>query len=373
MLAAVSSFALILHLLKTLLAVARDGVRWLRLSVLPSCEVAARLLLAEKQLAMYQEREVRPQRAKPAERVSFSLLSRLVSDWRQRLVVVKPDTVCRWHREIASWLWRRRSHGQGRPPLPCEIRAVSARIHAECPGWSARRIRDEARLKLGVRVSEATVRKYLGVDGGKPGHSGQRWATFIRNHADQVVACDLFTVWTASFHVLYVIVFLELGSRRLIHLNVTSSTNAFWVRQQLREAIPDDHGWRFLLHDRGSVFNGDVKGTADAFGLKTLLCPPRAPVANAFCERLIGTLRLECLDHLIILNERHLRAVLREYAVHYNHERPHMSLGPGIPDPPEVLPVEANEPRHSLPAGYEVVGTPVLNGLHFGYRLRKAA
>ena len=296
-----------------------------------------------------------------------------VADWRDHLVVVTPDTVCRWHQQLASWLWRRKSCRGGRPPLPHEIRAVIARISKECPTWSPRRIRDEARLKLGVKVAEATVRKYLGLDTGRPRGPSQRWMTFMRNHVDKVVATDLFTVWTAGFRTLYVLVVMHVGTRRILHVNVTSGAHSAWVEQQLREAVPTGHGWRFLLHDRDAVFTRHVDAVVTGLGLRVLRTPPRAPRANSFVERLIGTLRRECLDHLIVLDEPHLRKVLAEYVEHYNRGRPHMSLGPGIPDPPEGLPVELGESRHTLPAGSVVICRPVLNGLHHEYGLEKRA
>jgi transposase InsO family protein len=255
--------------------------------------------------------------------------------------------------------------------LPHEIRAVIARIATECPTWSPRRIRDEARLKLGVKVAEATVRKYLGLDRGRPRDPSQRWMTFLRNHADQLVAMDLFTVCTAGFRTLYVLVVMHVGTRRILHLNVTTGAHSAWVQQQLREAVPIDHGWRFLLHDRDAVFSRDVDAMAGHLGLRSLRTPPHSPQANSFCELVIGTLRRECLDHLIVLGERHLRRILGQYVEHYNRGRPHMSLGPGIPDPPEGLPVAPSPNRHALPEGYAVVSHPVLNGLHCDYRLHK--
>ncbi len=354
--------------------VAVDLLRFLSLMVRSRSTLAARAMIAEKQLTMFLEREAKPRRATAGERISLASLTRLLPLWRNLLVIVEPDTVCRWHRELGSWLWRRRSHRGGRPPLPHEIRKVIGTIHRENPHWSPRRIRDEARLKLDVKVAEATVKKYLSVEEHSPRHhTGQHWATFIRNHATEVVACDLFTVWTARFHVIHALVIMEVGSRRILHTNVTTGPTAAWVVQQLRETIPDLHSWRFLVHDRDSIFNRDVDAAARHMGLRVLKTPPQAPQANSFCERIIGTIRRECLDHLIVLSERHLRRILRRYATHYNHARPHMSLGPGIPDPPEGLPVEVDPERHALPEGCRVVSTPVLGGLHHEYRLEKTA
>jgi transposase InsO family protein len=364
-----------IHWFSTVSGVIGDGLRLFGLRFRARLELQARVLLLEKQLAMYKERGIRPRRARDSERISMVFLTRLISSWREALVVVRPDTVCRWHRRMGSLLWRRRSFRKGRPPLPHEIRRVIGRIHEENPLWSPRRIRDEARLKLGVRVAEATVRKYLGLGGDSgPRSGGQSWATFVSNHARETLACDFLTVWTAGFRVVYVFVLMEIGSRRILHVNVTSAPCTAWVVQQFREAVPCDHRWRFLIHDRDGVFGRVFREAVRAFGIEPLRTPPRAPKANAFVERLNGTLRRECLDHVIAFNERHLLRILREYAAHYNEARPHMALGPGIPDPPPGLPVEPNADRHALPEGFEVVGKPVLGGLHHEYRLeRKAA
>jgi len=166
---------------------------------------------------------------------------------------------------------------------------------------------------------------------------------------------------------------MEIGTRKILHTNVTASPTSFWVRQQLREAIPFDQPYRFLIHDRAANFNAQVDDTIKSFGMRPLKTPYRAPKANAHCERLIGTIRRECLDYLIPLSQNHLRRILDEYVAYYNHHRPHESLGPGIPDAAEGLPVEPHPDRHRLPEGMKVVSTPVLGGLYHTYRLEKAA
>ena len=159
----------------------------------------------------------------------------------------------------------------------------------------------------------------------------------------------------------------------LIHVNVTGNPTSHWVRQQVREAIPCDHSYRFLIHDRGSAFNAQVDETIRSLGMRPLRAPYRAPRANAFCERLIGTIRRDCLDYLIPLSQGHLLSALRDYVRYYNEARPHSSLGPGFPDPPDGQPVELQPDRHRLPEGSRVVATPVLGGLHHEYRLEEAA
>src|SRR5262249_45908543 len=175
--------------------------------------------------------------------------------------------------------------------------------------------------------------------------SSQHWRCFVRNHAQAMVATDFLVAITAGFRVLYVLVVMEIGSRRILHCNVTAHPTAARILQQFREAVPGDPTYRFLIHDRDLIFSPEVDNELKAFGLKVLRTPVQAPKANAFCERLIGTVRRECLDFMIPRNERHLRQILREWAAHYNDGRPHSSLGPGIPHPKTTPP----PPTHPHP------------------------
>jgi transposase InsO family protein len=199
------------------------------------------------------------------------------------------------------------------------------------------------------------------------------WNTFLRSHAQALVACDFFTAVTATFRVLHVFVVMELGSRRLLHLNVTAHPTAAWTLQQLREALPGDHPYTFLLHDRDTRFSVSLDESLAGFGLCVLKTPARAPQANAHLERLIGTLRREALDWLIPLGEAHLRRLLRQWMAHYNQARPHSSLGPGLPQPPAGLPISPQAHRHRLPEGSRVVAKAILGGVHHEYRLERRA
>ena len=191
---------------------------------------------------------------------------------------------------------------------------------ANNPTWGQERVADELSLKLGISVSPRTVKKYWpeDLDSGPRRTSGQRWQTFIRNHATSLIACDFATMVTARFRVLYVLVVMEVGTRRILHCNVTAHPTALWTAQQFREAIASDHTYRFLIHDRDSIFSQHVDEAVEGLGLRILRTPVRAPQANAYCERLIGTMRRECLDFMIPLSERHLRSILREWVKHYN-------------------------------------------------------
>jgi transposase InsO family protein len=364
----------VLSLTGTLLTLLVDGIRFLRLCLRPAPVLAAENLFLRKQLAFYQERHVKPRRATDAARFTLVWLARWF-DWRQALAMVQPATFIRWHREGFRLFWRWKSR-PGRPPIPSELQALIRQMARENPTWGQERIANELLLKLGLRVSPRTVRKYIPrrLDHGRGKRAtSQRWRTFVRNHAQAIVACDFCVVVTATFRLLYVFVVMEHTTRRILHCNVTEHPTAPWALQQLREAIPADHRYRFLLHDRDSIFSQQLDQRIRHLGLRVLKTPPQTPQANALCERLIGTLRRECLDFVIPLTENHVRHILHEWVPHYNTGRPHMSLGPGIPQPSPHLPVPWHGHRHQLPEHLRVVTRPILGGLHHEYRLAKVA
>jgi transposase InsO family protein len=196
--------------------------------------------------------------------------------------------------------------------------------------------------------------------------------TFVRNHAQAIVVSDFLVVVTARFRILHVLVIMELGTRKILHHNVTAHPTAEWTLQQFCEALPGGHPYRFVIHDRDSIFSKELDKAVTDMGVRILRTPVRAPLANSACERLVGTMRRECLDFLIPLGERQLRRSLQLWIDHYNRGRPHMSLGPGIPGPLQAPPPQS-EHRHRLPAGHVVRSRPVLSGLHHEYWLEKVA
>jgi len=333
--------------------------------------LAAEVLFLRKQLAFYQERKVKPRRFDDSARLSLLVLAKLF-DWKSALVNVKPETLIGWHKQAFRMFWRWKSRG-GRPRLPKDIRRLIVEI-VKNPTWGQERVADELSLKLGILVSPRTVRNYWpqDLDAGPRKVLTQRWMTFVRNHASALIACDFATIVTVRFRMLYVLVLVEVGTRRILHYNVTAHPTAEWTAQQFREAIPSDHHYRFLLHDRDSIFSEEVDEAVQGFGLQALRTPVRAPQANAYCERLIGTMRRECLDFMIPLSENHLRRVLTEWVTHYNRVRPHSSLGPGIPDP-EPGWRRAEHYGHRLPNDHRVVAKAILGGLHHEYRLERRA
>ncbi len=300
------------------------------------------------------------------------MLSRWI-DWRRLLTVVQPDTLIRWHRKGFRLFWRWKSKPPGRPRVPADLRQLIEDMAVANPTWGEERIAAELLLKVGIRVSPRTVRRYMPSGGGSgPRRISQRWTTFVRNHARAVLACDFLVAVTVRFRLLYVFVVLDVGTRRIVHWNVTEHPTAEWTQQQFRMVVPGDQPHRFLIHDRDSVFSPAIDAMLTSTGLTVLKTSVRSPRANAHCERLIGTIRRECLDWLIPLNERHLRNILQEWVAHYNRGRPHASLGPGIPDPPSER-MTAPSHRHCLPVGHRVSSTSILGGLHHEYRLEPAA
>jgi putative transposase len=359
------------HCTRTINRVLFDLAVLFLLAIKSRSALVAENLFLRKQLAMFQERDDRPRRAEDSARWLMARLS-LLFDWRHALVVVKPDTLIRWHRKGFCLFWRWKSKPVGRPVLPKNLRELIRNMAAENPTWGEQRIANELKLKLGIRVSPRTVQKYLAGHRGRTPDPSQRWLTFVHNHAQAIVACDFFVVFTARFRILYVLVIMELGRRRILHLNVTAHPSAEWTLQQFREALTEEHPYRFLIHDRDSIFSKDLDKAVTAMGVRILKTPVRAPKANAFCERLVGTIRREYLDFLIPFGERHLNQLLAHWRAHYNHARVHTSLGPGVPDPIRPSPpISAH--RHHLPAGHVLRSKAVLGGLHHEYWLEKVA
>ena len=279
----------------------------------------------------------------------------------------------RWHRLGWRIFWRWKCKA-GRPPIPLELRQLIRRMAVDNPLWGEERIANELLLKLGLRVSPRTVRKYMPKRPPGSPRGDQRWSTFLRNHANAVLACDFLVTVTATFRMLYVFVVIEHGTRRLRHMNVTANPTADWTLQQLREVVGEEGEHRYLIHDRDCVFSRHLDDSIEALGLEVLRSAVASPKANAICERVIGTIRRECLDWMIPLSEGHLRTILKSWVAHYNRGRPHSALGPGVPGPPrEAAEIPKSESRHRLVAGVLVRVESVLRGLHHEYSLGTAA
>jgi hypothetical protein len=318
-------------------------------------------LALRQQLATYAQKQSKP-RLKPLDRAFWIVLSRFWPRWKEVLVIVEPDTVARWHRKGFRLYWRWISkRGPGRPPITEEARELIRRFALE-NGWGARKVQAELE-KLGFTVSLATVSRYLPKrppDRGKQ----QRWTTFLHNHKDAIAAMDFFVVPTVGFRLLYAWFVIEHGRRRIIHFNVTANPTARWVTQQLREAFPDNSAFRYLIYDNDSTFSDAVKDAIGSFGMRAKGTAHRSPWQNGTAERWVGSARRELLDHVIVLNEQHLRRLLRDYVAYYNAERIHTRLS----DSPTGRPIE-NRPSPDA----QVVGLPRVGGLHHRYVWREAA
>jgi transposase InsO family protein len=310
-------------------------------------------------------RQVKRPALKPHDRVLLVVLTSRLRSWIQTLVIVQPDTLLRWHRNLYRWLWKRKSRKRkqpGRPPISEEIVGLIQRMARENRTWGAKRIRGEL-LKLGMRVAKSTIQRYI-KQVRYPGSSQQTWRTFIHNHASEIRACDILQTYDLFFRELFVFVIIELGTRRIVHFGVTRHPTDRWLAQKLREATPFGAGPRFLIRDNDRKYGTSFSRVAFGAGIDVLRTSYVAPKANAICERFLGSLRRECLDHFIILSERHLYRIVKEYTRYFNYARPHQEIDQQIPCQPAYPAIPA--------AGGQIVSFPLLGGLHRDYQRRAA-
>ena len=299
-------------------------------------------------------------RRKSPKRPAFSNIDRLLLVWLSRLVpttlealtVVRPETVIRWHRAGFRAYRRFRSRPRGgRPKMPLDIRQLVRDMSVANPLWGAPRIHGEL-LKLGIEVGQTTVAKYM-ARGRRPPSQG--WRTFLRNHADGIASMDLFVVPTISFRLLYGLLILRHGRRQIMSLGATAHPTAEWIARQLIEACGWDRAPRYVVRDRDSVYGQVFMRRLRAMGIRDRPTAPRSPWQNGHSERLIGSIRRECLDYVVVFGERHLRHVLASYAAYYNQARTHLSLNKDAPLSRPIQTVGRILPR------------PILGGLHHHY------
>jgi transposase InsO family protein len=274
------------------------------------------------------------------------------------LVIVQLRTVIGWHRAGFRLFWRWKSRGSGRSSIDRELIELIRRMWQANPTWGSLRIRDEL-AKLGLHVSDSTIRKYRPK---RPRPPSQDWTTFLRNHARQIAAIDCFTVPTATFRVLFVFVVLTHERRKVAHFAIAEAPSAFWTGQQLVNAFPFERAPKFLLRDRDGIYGAEFMRRVAGLGMEEKLIAPRSPWQNPYVERLIGSLRRECLDHVVIFNERHLHGVIREYLDYYHHHRTHQALEHDCPVPRLV-----EDPDQG-----KIIELSLVGGLHHRYT-RKAA
>jgi len=311
-------------------------------------------LALRQQLVVFQRKAKRP-RLRKVDRIFWLWLARSWSRWRDSLIVVKPETVVRWHRQGFKyyWAWKSRHKG-GRPAVAREVRDLIRRMSRSNPLWGAPRIHGELQ-KLGIDIAQTTVSKYMFRHRKPPSPS---WRAFLNNHVSDLVSIDFFTVPTVTFKVLFVFVVLAHDRRRVVHFNVTAAPTAKWTGQQIVEAFPWDTALRYLLRDRDGIYGQQFTSRVDHMGIKEVKTAPRSPWQSPYVERLIGTLRRDCLDHVIVFNENHLRRLLRGYLVYYHSSRTHLSLDKDSPEPRAVEPPDQGK----------IVELPMVGGLHHRYR-----
>src|SRR5713101_4841355 len=290
-------------------------------------------LALRQQLAVLMRTANRP-RLRSTDRVFWVLLAKGWQDWRSALIIVHPDTVIRWHRQWLRRRWTRLSQRRrpGRPTTSSTIRALVNTMTTANPLWGAPRIHGEL-AKLGITVSERTVSRLLRRPRRPP---SQTWRTFLTNHVATLVSMDFFTVPTLTGRVLFVLVLLTHERRRIIHVNITDHPTAAWTAQQMLEAFPNDTAPRWLLRDRDAIYGDVFRRRVAGMGIGEVISSPSSPWQNPYAERLIGSIRRECLDHVIGLGERHLQRVLTRYAIYYHRARTHLSLEKDAPTPRRV-------------------------------------
>jgi putative transposase len=322
-------------------------------------ELVAENALLRQQLIILR-RQVKRLVCVKTDRIRLVLLARMVRTWKQALFIVQPETLLRWHRQGFKLFWRYKSRAMSTTPkISAETVALIQEMARDNRLWGAERIRGEL-LKLGIHVCKRTILKYMRpVRTTRP--RGQTWNTFLHTHAQHIWACDFLPVTDLFFHSLFAFFIIELHSRKVIHVGVTRSPTDAWTAQQLREATAYGQGPKYLIHDNDGKFGVTFARVAKTSTIELLKTPYHAPRANAICERFLGSVRRECLDHLLILHEKQLQRVLNAYGYYFNRARPHQGIKQQLPE----------QKAGSVPAdhtGRKVISFPVLGGLHHAHR-----
>ena len=286
------------------------------------------------------------------DRLFFIQLYRWFPSILKVLTIVRPETLVRWHRAgfRRYWRWKSRALG-GRPQIEADLRALIRRMSTENPLWGAPRIHGEL-LKLGFEVAQSSVAKYMVKRFGPP---SQGWRAFLRNHVPDIAAMDLFVVPTVGFNLIYAFIIVRLDRRGLVWINVTANPTAEWIARQITEAFPWNEAPRHLIRDRDRIYGTAVTRRLRAMGIRDKPTAPASPWQNGFAERLIGSIRRECVDHMVVLGQEHLRRILRTYARYYNDIRTHRSLNKDAP---------AYRPVHRIG---NIESHAILGGLHHHY------
>ncbi|GAB5491722.1 MAG: integrase core domain-containing protein [Phototrophicaceae bacterium] len=330
---------------------------------LPRSELMLENVMLRKQLIILRRQVERPKMSNSDRRWLVILASKL-PNWRQALLIVQPETLLRWHRELFRAFWRHKSKTKTRQPrVRQETIDLIQTMTKDNILWGAERIRGEL-LHLGIKVSKRTILKHMRAIR-DPRPSGQNWLTFMQNHGHDIWACDFLQTYDVFFRAIFVFVIIEIGSRRIVHTGVTRHPNDVWVSRQVLAAGNWDDEPKYLVTDNDNKFGQAFEKAVTHRGIELLKTPFEAPKANATCERFLGSLRRECLDHLIILNEQQLRRVIRGYVTYFNKHRPHQGIEQYRPN--GTAPPKVSE------ALVEFDVKPILGGLHHTYARKLCA
>ncbi len=325
--------------------------------------LAAENLALRQQLIVLKRNQKRPV-LKERDRLFWVLLSRIWPGWRDAFLIVKPDTVVRWQKKAFKAYWRRKSEKgkRGRPSLDSEIRTIVLKMADANPLWGAPKIHGEL-LKLSIVVSERTVSGLLRRHRRKP--PSQTWRTFIKNHMPDMVGVDFLLVPTIRFRLLYVFVILSHARRQVVHFNVTANPTAEWTAQQIVEAFPLNTAPKYLLRDRDSIYGEWFRKRVQSMGINEVVTAYHSPWQNPYVERLHGSVRRDCLDHIIVVGENHLRRILHSYFAYYHEDRTHLGLG-------KETPFERPVSNRTSPSD-RLIEFPRVGGLHHRYKWSEAA
>jgi hypothetical protein len=324
-------------------------------------DLGLEILALRQQVTVLKRRHPRP-RLNNLDRLFWLALRRLWSRWTEALDLVKPETIVGRHRAGFRLYWRLRSRGGGRK-IAGDVFEIVRRTSRENPSWGAPRIHGEL-LKLGFDISERTVSRYLARRLPRPGDAAKNWLAFLKNHREAIAAFDFFTVPTITFRLLCCFFVIDHGRRKILHFNVTVHPTADWVVQQLRETVPDSARHGYVILDRDAKFSGEVLDFLASFGIQAVRTSVRSPWQNGVAKHWVGSARRDCFDHVIELDEAHVRRLAREYVAYHHADRTHDGLDKDTPSG------RAIEPK---PAGAELISLPRIGGLHHRYEWKAAA
>jgi transposase InsO family protein len=331
-------------------------------------ELIAENALLRQQLIVL-NRQVSKAEFKPLDRFILMILASFVKEWKQTLLILKPDTLLRWHRAGFKLIWKLKSKAKSnerKPKISEETIALIKKLAGENKLWGAERIRGEL-LKLNIKVAKRTIQKYMRQMRTTTAPTGQKWSTFLKNHAGEIWACDFLPVTNLFFKQIYAFFIVEHGSRKVVHFGVTSHPTQEWVTQQLKEATPFDQKPKYLIRDRDSRFGQHFDEIAKASGIEVLKTAYRTPKMNSICERFLGSVRRECLDYLFIFGERQLSRVLKEYVLYFNQQRPHQGIKQAVPALGMTTAQFTPEKSNVEPLKGKIIALPILGGLHHSY------